>query len=106
MAAAKAMWPGWTTSRARWRLLWALLASLTLPWLAGEMAKTFHQPGLDDDAQRNQMLIDFLVIGGSLWALTMVLLCTFGCWISAVMHGPRRDGDPFPAGQGRPHGDD
>lgn len=100
------MWPGWTTSPTRWRLLWALLASLTLPWVVGVMVKTFHQPGLDDQAERNQMLIDFLVIGGSLWALTMVLLCAIGCWISAVMHGPRRDGDPFPADQGRPHSDD
>ena len=100
------MWPGWTTSPTRWRLLWAVLASLTLPWLIGAIAKTFHQPGLDDQAERNQMLIDFLVIGGMLSALTMVLLCAIGCWICAVMNGPRRDGDEFPAGQGRPYTDD
>ena len=100
------MWPGWSSSRTRWWLLWSTLASLVLPWLAGQLAKSFHQPGLDDQAERNQMLIDFLVIGGSLSALAMVLLCAIGCWITAVMHGPRRDGDSFPCGQGQPVHDD
>lgn len=100
------MWPGWTTSRTRWRLLWAALASLTLPWLLGELAKTWHQPGLDDHAARNQMLIDFLVVGGSVSALSLVLLIAIGCWINAVLHGPRRDGDRFPADQGQPAHDD
>ena len=77
------MWPGWTTSRTRWRLLWALLASLTLPWLLGELAKTFHQPGLDDHAARNQMLIDFLVVGGSVSALSLVLLIAIGLLIAS-----------------------
>ena len=100
------MWPGWKTSRTRLHLLWATLASLALPWLLGELFKTFHQPGLDDHAARNQMLIDFIVLGGMLFALTMVLTFAIGAWITAVMHGPRRDGDRFPNGQGQPAHDD
>ena len=42
----------------------------------------------------------------SLFALRMVLTYAIGCWITAVMRGPRRDGDVFPAGQGRPQHDD
>jgi hypothetical protein len=63
------MWPGWKTSRVRWQLLWATLASLLLPWLLGEFIKTFHQPGLDDQAERSQMLVDFIVAGSILFAL-------------------------------------
>jgi hypothetical protein len=100
------MWPNWTNSPARRRLLWATLVSLLLPWLLGEFVKTFHQPGLDDQAQRHQMLVDFIVVGGMLFALTMVLTYAIGCWIVAVMHGPRRDGDAFPANQGMPRHDD
>lgn len=100
------MWPGWKTSRARRQLLWSTLASLMLPWLLGELFKSFHQPGLDDRADQHQMLIDFIVIGGIVFLLSMVLTYAIGCWISAVMHGPRRDGDLFPAGQGRPPQDE
>jgi hypothetical protein len=90
----------------RWRLLWATLASVALPWLLGEWAKRSYQPGLDDQPERSRMLVDFVVAGGILFALTMVLTCAIGCWISAVMHGPRRVGDVFPAGQGQPQHDD
>ena len=100
------MWPGWRTSRTRWQLLWATLTSVALPWLLGEWVKSGYQPGLDDQPERSRMLIDFIVAGGILFALTMVLTYAIGCWIAAVMHGPRRDGDAFPAGQGRPHHDD
>jgi hypothetical protein len=100
------MWPNWKTSPTRWRLLWASIASVLLPWLVGEFVKTFHQAGLDDHAQRSQMLIDFVVAGTILFALSMVLTYAIGCWIAAVMHGPRRDGDAFPAGQGMPMHDD
>ena len=100
------MWPGWKTSRTRWQLLWATLASLLLPWLLGEAVKTFHQPGLVDQPERARMLVDFIVVGGILFALTMVLTYAIGCWITAVMRGPRRDGDVFPSGQGRPQTDD
>jgi hypothetical protein len=100
------MWPGWKTSRTRWQLLWASLASVLLPWMLGELVKTFHQPGLDDQSDRHQMLVDFIVAGGILFALTMVLTYAIGCWITAVMHGPRREGDAFPADQGQPLHDD
>jgi hypothetical protein len=100
------MWPNWKTSPTRWRLLAAALAGLALPWLLGEWAKSFHQPGLVDDADRSQMLIDFIVAGTMLFALTMVLTVAIGCWIAAVMRGPRRDGDAFPADQGMPRHDD
>jgi hypothetical protein len=100
------MWPDWKTSPTRWRLLWGTLAGLAVPWLLGELFKTFHQPGLDDHADRNQMLIDFIVAGATLFAMTMVLTYAIGCWITAVMQGPRRDGDAFPSGQGMPRHDD
>jgi hypothetical protein len=87
-------------------LLWATLASLLLPWMLGELVKTFHQPGLDDQPERSRMLVDFIVAGGIVFALTMVLTYAIGCWITAVMRGPRRDGDVFPSGQGRPQHDD
>jgi hypothetical protein len=77
-----------------------------LPWLFGELAKSFHQPGLDNDGPRNQLLIDFIVAGSVIFLLTMVLTYAFGCWISAVLHGPRRDGDAFPGDRGRPPPDD
>ena len=73
------MWPNWKTSPTRWRLLWASIASVLLPWLAGEMIKTFYQPGLHDQPQRSQMLIDFIVAGSILFALTMVL--TYRHWL-------------------------
>jgi hypothetical protein len=100
------MWPNWRTSPTRWRLLWATLASLLLPWMAGEFVKSFYQPGLDDQSYRSQLLIDFIVAGAILFGLTMVLTYAIGCWITAVMHGPRRDGDAFPANQGMPRHDD
>ena len=99
-------WPGWRTSRTRWQLLWATMGSVMLPWLVGEWIKTFHQPGLDDHSERHRLLIDYIVFGSIVFALTMVLTLAIGCWITAVLRGPRRDGDRFPAGQGRPHTDD
>lgn len=77
-----------------------------LPWLLGEFVKSFYQPGLDDQPQRSQMLIDFITLGGLLFGLTMVLIDAIGCRIPAVMHGPRREGDALPAGQGSPMHDD
>ncbi len=90
----------------RWWLLRVGMASVALPWLLGEFVKTFYQPGLDHQPQRSQMLIEFIVLDGMLFGLTMVLTYAIGCWITAVMHGLRRDGDAFPAGQGSPMHDD
>lgn len=100
------IWPGWSTSAAPRRLLWAATAVVLLPWTIGEYLKTFHQPGIDDDWPRSLLMIDYLIIGSTLFGLSMVIACTFGCWIVAVMRGPRRDGDPFPGDRGRPPPDD
>ena len=100
------MWPGWKHSPARRHLAWATVGAFALPWLIGEWFKSFHQPGLDNDGPRNQLLIDYIVAGGVVFLLTMVLTYAFGCWITAVMRGPRRDGDAFPGDHGRPPPDD
>jgi len=50
--------------------------------------------------------VDFIVVGGIFFTLTMVLTYAIGCWITAVMHGPRRDGDLLPSGQDQPQDDD
>jgi hypothetical protein len=100
------MWPDWKKSPVRRRLLFGAIGSLFLPWLLGECVKTFHQPGMDDRALSNQLLIDYIVAGSVLFLLSMVLTYAIGCWITAVMHGPRRDGDAFPSNQGTPSHDD
>ncbi len=79
------------------RLAWAAAASVALPWAVGEFAKTFHQPGLDNDALRNAQFIDILVVGVIVFLLTMVGTVGFGCVITAVMKGPRYFGDAFPS---------
>jgi hypothetical protein len=79
------------------RLAWAAAASVAVPWVVGEFAKTFHQPGLDDDALRNAQFIDILVIGVAIFLLSMVVTVGFGCVITAVMKGPRYFGDAFPS---------
>ncbi len=87
----------WFDARLKRRLAWALAASFALPWLAGEFAKQFVQPGLHNDAQRGQLLIDFIVIGTIVFALTLVLTWLIGSWVTAVMKGPQIEGDAFPA---------
>jgi len=62
--------------------------------------------GLDDQPERSRILVDFIVVGGIFFTLTMVLTYAIGCWITAVMHGPRRDGDVSPSDQGMPRHDD
>jgi hypothetical protein len=99
------MWPGFRDSPTRRWLPWALLLSFVGPWALGEFVKTFHQPGLDDDSARRQMMIDFIVAGSVLSLLTMLVVVLLGCWITAVLRGPRRDGDAFPADHGRPGSD-
>lgn len=93
---------GWFTPLLRRRAAMAVGASLLLPWAAGQFAKDFVQPGLADDAVRRQMLIDFIVVGASLFALTMVATWLIGCWVTAVMKGPRREADAFPGAPGEP----
>jgi hypothetical protein len=79
------------------RLAAATLASVAVPWLAGEFAKTFHQLGLVDDPFREMLFIDILVAAVIVFALTMVGTVAFGCAITAAMKGPRHFGDPFPS---------
>lgn len=74
----------------------ALLAVALLPWLLGEVAKTFYQPGLDNDALRHQLLIDYLVIGTAIFGLSMVSTLAVGCWVVATLKGPRFEADSFP----------
>lgn len=93
---------GWFTPRLRRRTALALAACLALPWMAGEFAKGFYQPGLSNDAARSQLLIDFIVIGTSLFGLTLVATGLIGAWVTAVMKGPRQQADPFPGAPGEP----
>lgn len=92
----------WFTPTLRRRTALAVGGSLLLPWALGQFAKGFYQPGLADDALRRQLLIDFIAVGTSLFALTMVATWLIGCWVTAVMKGPRRAADAFPGAPGEP----
>jgi hypothetical protein len=78
------------------RLGWAAAASVVLPWLGGEAAKTFVQPGLADDPVRASHFIDILVVSVTVFALTMVFTALIGCLVTTSLKGPRYLGDPFP----------
>lgn len=94
----------WFTARLRRRLALALALALGLPWLIGEFAKQFVQPGLHNDALRAQQLIDYMVLGGMAFGLTMVATWLVGVWVTAVMKGPALLGDAFPdAKESPPH---
>lgn len=86
----------WFTPRLRRHLAWALVAALGLPWLIGGWAKQFIQPGLHNDALRAERLVDYMVLGGMLFGLSIVLVWLVGCWVVAVMKGPPLQGDDFP----------
>jgi hypothetical protein len=77
-------------------LLWGLAAAVVVPWLLGEWVKTGLQPGLVDGAARASQLVDFIVTGSIVFALSMWIVAACACWIVSVMKGERRDGDPFP----------
>lgn len=78
------------------RLLAAVLASVTVPWLIGAWIKAGLQEGLHDDAHRTAQLVDYIVTGGVIFLLAMVVAVAVGCVVVAVMQGPRHLGDPFP----------
>lgn len=86
----------WFTPRIRQRLLAAVAASVAGPWLIGVFLKQFVQPGLHNDAERGQLLIDFIVIGTIVFSLSLVLTWLIGSWITAVMKGPPLQADAFP----------
>ncbi len=90
-------WPAWLTPATRRRVGAALMAAVALPWAVGRWAGAGLQPGLADDVERRLMLIDFMVAGAVVFGLSMVLTYAVGCWIVAVMKGPVRRGDAFPA---------
>lgn len=96
----------WFTPQVRRRLVYALIASFALPWLVGEFAKQFVQPGLHNDAVRSALLIDYMVIGAVLFALTLVMTWLIGSWITAVMKGPSVQADSFPVDAPRPGSDE
>ncbi|NML15378.1 hypothetical protein [Azohydromonas caseinilytica] len=77
-------------------LLGTAAATLGLPLLLGEFAKHFMQPGLSDDPVRQQLLVDYIVIGALVFGLTMILTVAIGCWVRRVMQGPARSADPYP----------
>lgn len=87
----------WFSASLRRRLALMLALALGLPWLVGDVAKRFVQPGLHNDAQRGQQLIDFMVLGGMGFGLTLVATWLIGVWVTAVMKGPALNGDAFPA---------
>jgi hypothetical protein len=91
------------TARTKRALLWSAVASVALPWAGGEIAKTFHQPGLSNDPTRATMFIDILVIAVAIFCLTMVFTVMMGCLITAAMKGPRQFGDPFPDSKDHEH---
>lgn len=78
------------------RLAWAAAASVVLPWLAGAWVKQGIASEAAADAGRRLMLIDYLVAGTIVAALSLVLTVACGCWVTAVMKGPRRTADSFP----------
>lgn len=92
----------WFTPALRRRAAWAIAASLLLPWALGEFVKGFHTPGLSNDPERTQLLIDYIVIGAALFGLSMIATWLIGCWITAVMKGPQRTADSFPGAPGEP----
>lgn len=78
------------------RLAWAAAASVVLPWMAGAWVKRGIESEMAIDFARRIALIDYLVAGTILTALSLVLTVAFGCWVIAVMKGPRYVADSFP----------
>jgi hypothetical protein len=78
------------------RLLWATAASIALPWTAGEWVKRWQDTRFAPDPMRDALMVDFIVAGCILAALSLVLTVAVGCWVTAVMKGPRYTADSFP----------
>lgn len=80
----------------RRRLVWAVAGCVVLPWVAGETVKRWLQGDLGADAFRTEMMIDFIVAGSVMTALILLFTVAVGCWVTAVMKGPRYTADSFP----------
>lgn len=78
------------------RLVGAAVAAVVLPWVAGEWVKRWQQLDMPLDPARGEMLVDFIVAGTIFAALTLVFTVAIGCWVTAVMQGPRFTADSFP----------
>jgi len=78
------------------RLAWATGAGVVLPWMVGEWVKRWLQTDMPLDPMRGEMLVDFIVAGTIMTALTLVFTVAMGCWVTAVMKGPRFTADSFP----------
>ena len=89
----------------RRRLLWATVASVALPWTVGEWVKHWQDSNLSLDPMRDAMLVDFIVAGCIVASLSLVLTVAFGCWVTAVMKGPRYTADSFPVDSPRQRDD-
>ncbi|WP_372527893.1 hypothetical protein [Piscinibacter sp.] len=84
------------TPRVKRRLGLAAAASVAVPLLAGEFAKTFVQVGLSNAPLRDAQFIDIVVIGVISFALVMVFTVMLGCLITGVMKGPAWHADAYP----------
>jgi hypothetical protein len=86
----------WLPRSIRKRLAWAAVASVMLPWTVGEWVKRWQQTELPLDPMRGEMMVDFIVAGCVLTGLILVFTVGVGCWVVAVMQGPRFTADSFP----------
>ena len=89
-------WLPWFSLAHRRVLVWALVASASLPWLAGTMIKASMQAGLHDDAARATQFVDILVIAVTVFLVVAVATVAIGCWAVAVMKGPVQRADAYP----------
>jgi hypothetical protein len=78
------------------RLAGAAAASVALPWVAGEWVKRWLQADMPLNPLHDELLVDFIVAGTIFAALTLVFTVAVGCWVTAVMKGPRYTADSFP----------
>lgn len=94
-------WRSWFNPQARRGLAWGLAAAVAAPWLIGQWIKTELQPGLADAAAKSALLVDFAVLGGIVFTLSMWVVALCACWIVGVMKGPQYLGDAFPPDEPR-----
>jgi hypothetical protein len=94
-------WQTWFNRPARRALAWGLAAAVAVPWLIGQWVKTGLQPGIADAADKAAALVDFAVLGGIVFTLSMWIVAAYAYWIVGVMKGPRYLGDAFPPDEPR-----